>query len=99
MRSEFLQLPMPAFPAGGPGASIDVSGLEQKFVQIGGSFTATVAVEGTINGADWVAVASVTGPMLIQVIPVFAGLRVNVTGYSSGPTPTAMVSGFNRRTE
>ncbi len=63
-----------------------------KYVQVGGTFTATVAVEGrTGPGESFIPVGSptsVTAPGFIKVEEIVSELRVVVSGHTSG-TPTA----------
>lgn len=96
MRPEFYAIAVPASVA--TGASFPARDIDNKFVQIGGTFVATIDVEVTLNGgADWVTVATVSGSAIVQVLPVVSGIRCKTTAYTSG-TPTATLSGFDRRT-
>lgn len=80
----------------GVGTAADVSGLPTVGIQIVGVTTATVSFQGTINKADWVAVAAVAigdGAVGTQAtadgiysVPT-AGLkqlRANITAHTSG---------------
>lgn len=62
----------PRYPGGGHAA------------QISGSFTATVAVEGSVDGSTWHSLGSLSAPGLITFTGAFSSLRGNVTSYTSG---------------
>lgn len=95
MRPDFFPMDAPASVKAG--AVLDVHGYIEKWVQVGGTFVGTVAVEGTIDEVTWEVVASAAAPYIVQVLPSFHQLRINVTAYASG-TPTAKFAGFDART-
>ncbi|HVX93667.1 MAG TPA: hypothetical protein VHK47_02060 [Polyangia bacterium] len=82
-------------PAGvGAGTPLDVRAYCAKSVQIAGNFDATIAIEGSIDGTNFAAVATpATAPAIVAVTPVLALLRVSVTAYTSG-APTAAFAGL-----
>jgi hypothetical protein len=72
-----------------------VRDLRDKYVQTTGTFTATMSIEGSLDGTNYVAVATgISTPSFVQVPQPLVYLRVRVTGYTSG-TPGAIVGGFD----
>lgn len=83
--------------ADGTSTAMLVTDTSNKTVQIGGTFVATVQLQGTINGTDWVNIgAAVTAAAIIEITPAYRSLRVVITGYASG-TVVASFAGFNTR--
>lgn len=83
------------------GAWQDCENLVEKYVQVEGTFTATVAIEGrfTDTGAA-IVVASVTTPGATAVPQPFKQIRLNTTAFtSSTPTPVGLLAGRQSRTE
>lgn len=67
------------------GAPLDVSRLEDKWVQVGGSgWTATISIEGTIDGTTWEQVHVSTTADIVEMLPAFKFIRCNVLAYMSG---------------
>jgi hypothetical protein len=66
-----------------------------KTVQIGGSFTASVALQGRVSQSDaWVDLMSFTASTIYLVDASVYDLRVVVSSYTSGAV-TASFAGFN----
>lgn len=86
----------------GNAASDDVFSVvhyRDKTVQIGGTFTGTVTVEGTLDGSTWLPVAGpVTAPAILHIPQAVEKIRIAGSGWGSG-TAEAIFSGFNSRTE
>lgn len=62
------------------------------WVQISGTFSASVQIQGTINGSDWFDIGSpVTGPTAVQVAVTMRAIRYTVSSYLSG-TVSAMMA-------
>lgn len=62
-----------------------------KVVQIGGTFVATVVLQGTINGTDWFDLQTFTGPGVCNVdalCPSVQSLRLRKTAQSSDTSMT-----------
>lgn len=79
----------------GTGISIpaDVRDLGDKYLQIGGTFVATLQVQGTINGVDWKDEgAAITAVGIVAIAPSYALLRIKETAFTSG-APTAHLAG------
>lgn len=72
------------------GDAQEVAGLYDKWVHITGSFTATLDVEVSADGANWDAIATVSAAATIEVAPNTKYLRINTTAYTSG-TPAAIL--------
>lgn len=79
----------------GTGISIpcDVRDLGDKYLQIGGTFVATLQVQGTINGVDWKDEgAAIVAVGIVAIAPSYALLRIKETAFTSG-APTAHLAG------
>lgn len=82
---------------------MDVSHFQDLTIQVAGTFSATVVIEGSVDGTNWSTAAmdfslassftAVGFSRYIAPSPVF--LRVNITAWVSG-TPTVQVSGGKR---
>jgi len=98
MRPQQKALDIPA--AIGQGAPIDVFNFRDSSVQIGGTFVATIQIEGRLDDSmPWSAIGSpVTAPGFVDLPHIVKDIRANVTGYTSG-TPEGFFAGFNARTE
>jgi len=81
------------------GAAKSVERLTDKSLQILGTFTATIDVEGTLDpaGATWGVIATVSAPGLTQIPGTYRQIRLNTTAHSSG-TPVAYLGGRDDRT-
>ena len=77
---------------------LGLAGVTEKTVAVFGTFTATVQLAGTVDEATWVNVgSSVTAAALIQVPEHVKGLRITISGHSSG-TAEAQLLGLNQNT-
>lgn len=84
-------------PAVDVGRAENVFRFRDKFVQVHGTFVATLQLEGTLNGSDYFAVGSpVTAPAVIAVPQTVEFLRVRTTAFTSG-APHALFGGFDER--
>jgi hypothetical protein len=72
------------------GAAIDVGGFPSCAVQIVGSFTATYDVQASLDGSNFVTVATITAAAIVSVPLPAVAVRINCTAYTSG-TPTGVV--------
>lgn len=79
--------------AGQSGGVLSVKDLAQKWIQFAGTFVATLLVQGTINGTDFVTIATVTSAGLVEVPQTLKAIRIFTSAYTSG-TPGAVISGF-----
>ena len=69
--------------------------MRDKVVQIAGTFIATLAIDGTIDGSNWnEVVAGITSPQIVDVTRWYSALRIRTTAYTSG-TATAWLGGIN----
>lgn len=81
----------------GTSASRLVERFRDKTVQVGGTFTATVAVEGSMDGNSWIVIGTPTSaPAFVLVPQAVVHLRVNVTAFTDGE-PVAIFGGFDQR--
>jgi hypothetical protein len=97
MRSEAQALEVIA--GVGIGASIVVDRFTSKTVAIGGTFVATLRVEGTIDGVNWIALGSdITAPVLQLYDQTIVRLRIRTVAFTSG-APSASFNGFDSRSE
>lgn len=92
MRAEFYPMSVPT-AATGVGSSFSAAHFMEKSVQVSGSGTWTLNVEGSMDDLSWVVVDTISGPACIVVSQTFKSLRINVTAWSSGQ-PVATFGGF-----
>ena len=78
----------------GPASNADILFHREKYVQFGGTFSATVKVQGTIDGTTWADAASATASSaaVVSVAETWVQIRIVMTAYSSG-TATAWWAG------
>lgn len=98
MRQDIYPLNV-ATAATGIGSAQRVEEMDEKWVQITGTFVATVSIETSADGVTYAQaiVTPPTAPGWYQIPMACKWLRVNVTAYTSGQAG-AFVTGFNRRT-
>lgn len=76
------------------GTAFDARRLRGRLVQITGTFTATLGVEGSIDGTVWTGIGSaITAPGYRVVEDGWSYVRINTTAFTSG-TPVAKLGGF-----
>jgi hypothetical protein len=97
MRRESLTLDCPV-AGNGTGSASHVANLEGMWCQVSGTFTATVAVEVSLDGTNYVAIGNVTAPGLIEVPQPASAVRIVVSGWGAGQA-AAVLAGRNSRTE
>lgn len=94
--ARFLEFAVPQ--AVQAGASKDTEDLVEKTVQVLGTFVATLAIQGTVDGSTWGDIQTdITAPGLVQIPGTFRAMRINVTAYVSG-TPRALLGARDSRT-
>jgi hypothetical protein len=94
-RPEINTLNVPT--AVGVGQASNVFRFRDKTVQVNGPFVATLQIEGSVDGSNFVAIGTpLTAPGLLSVPFAVQFVRVRVTAFTSG-TPTAVASGFDYR--
>jgi hypothetical protein len=98
MRHEVRTVPLPSPLATGAGDPIDVGELTDKAVQVTGTFTASIQLQGSLDGTNFEDLGSaISGPDLVVVAERVKWLRVDLT-FTSG-TPVVLVGGLNERTD
>ncbi len=81
----------------GTGQAENVFRFSGKFVQVHGTFVATLQLEASIDGSDYFPVgAPQSAPGVIAVPETLEFLRVRTTAYTSGE-PRAVFAGFDER--
>lgn len=89
---------MPILTAGASGI-LDVESYVDKFVQLYGTFVATVEIQGRIHpDAPWFTVASVSAPGITAIPQSFSAMRINVSAWTSGQ-PVAALGAMNSRVD
>lgn len=79
------------------GAAYTVATYRDLFVQVGGTWTGSLQIEGTIDNIDWAPInAAVTTNGIYAVATSLAQIRVNTTSVATG-TPTVWISGHEER--
>lgn len=94
----FAALPVPA--GNGVGASVDISTLGLfKTIVVAGPFQASVGVEVSEDGANYVPLLSFSGPTTQSLMAITQRARVRVASYPGvGPLPTVTIAGVNDAT-
>jgi hypothetical protein len=68
-----------------------------KYLQVGGTFAATLQVEASIDGSEYFNVGSaVIAPGVVPIAETVEFIRVRTTAYTSGE-PKAVLAGFDER--
>lgn len=94
-RPEKLQLADPTSAAAG--AAANVFRFRDKFVQVHGTFVATLQLEGSIDGSEYFPVGTPQSAGGIVAVPeTIEFLRVRVAAFTSGE-PKATCAGFDER--
>lgn len=75
------------------GASCDVSDLDRKCVYVSGTFTATVQIQLSADGSNWVNEGTaLSAAGTLEITKPARYLRANTAAYTSG-TPVAQIVG------
>ncbi len=94
-RPEIITLDVPT--ANGVGQFVDVFKFSGKTVQFKGTFSASLSLEGSLDGSNFLDLnISESSPVIVSIPETIKFLRVRVSSYSSG-TPEALFSGFDER--
>jgi hypothetical protein len=81
----------------GAGKAEQVFRFRDKYVQIHGTFVATLQVEASIDGSDYFPVgAAQSAPGVVAVPETVEFVRVRTTAFTSGE-PKAVLAGFDER--
>lgn len=79
----------------GDGTALECLALDDKTIQLGGTFVATVQFQGSVNGIDWADEgATKTATAILEVTEAYTFMRMKITAYTSG-TPTAVLAGHS----
>lgn len=102
MRTDRLPIPLPSPIANGNGASVRVSDLIDKYVEIhGGDYSYSIAVEYSLDGEQWHVLVDATGDAVTPTEfpqPAFF-VRAVVSSFTSQTTaPTINLVGRNAQT-
>lgn len=95
-RPETISLQVPT--SVGVGQSANVFRFRDKYVQVHGTFVATMQLEGSIDGSEYfpIGAAQSATPGVVAVPETIQFLRVRVTSFTSG-APKATFAGFDER--
>jgi hypothetical protein len=81
----------------GVGRAENVFRFRDKYVQVHGTFVATLQVEATIDGSDYFPVGTpMSSPGVVPVPETAEFVRVRTAAYTSGE-PKAVLGGFDER--
>jgi len=81
----------------GAGRAEQVFRFRDKYIQVHGTFVATLQLEATIDGSDYFAVAApMSVPGVIPIPETVEFVRVRTSAYTSGE-PKAVLGGFDER--
>lgn len=76
------------------GAAFRCAPMRDKTVQVAGVFTATLQLEGSLDGTTWTALGTAfTAPGIRHIPESVHWIRVNTTLYTDG-TPSVKLAGF-----
>lgn len=67
----------------GNGEAYDCPDCTDKYVQIVGTFTATLLIQGTIDGTNWHTIASVAATGMTAVPQTLVAIRIRTDAYTS----------------
>lgn len=81
-----------AVAATGASASLSMNTTPQM-AQVTGTFVATVHLEGSNDGTNWVSIGNVTAAGSIANTAAWAYVRGNVTAYTSGTVTMVIAAG------
>lgn len=94
-RPERIRLAVPT--SAGVGAAANVFRFRDKYVQVHGTFAATLQLEGSIDGDEYFPVGTPQASAGVLAVPeTLQFLRVRVTAFTSGE-PKATLAGFDER--
>lgn len=93
MRHFIYALQVPS--AVGVGVPYRTDSIEDIAVQVNNTFTGTIAIEVSLDGAEFYPVASVTAPGLYDIPWPAKAIRANVSALT-GAAPVAVVAGYQR---
>jgi hypothetical protein len=79
------------------GADQNVADLVDKWAQISGTFTATIDIEGSLDGTNWITLMTISSAALLNIPQSLSHIRTNTTAYTSG-TPSCILAGRDART-
>lgn len=74
---------------------MQVLGRNLHAIAVSGTFVATVLVEATLDGANWLTLSSITSSGITQYQGIYESIRVSVSAYTSG---TVTVTSMTQRT-
>lgn len=80
------------------GDAFPTADLTEKWVHITGTFVATLDIEGSMDGTNWIAFATEAAPALVEIPATFKKMRISTTAYVSG-TPLAALGALDARTD
>jgi len=78
-----------------PYAEIMVLGRNLAAIQVsttGGTYAATVLVEGTLDGVNWTTIQSITAAGIVQISGLYQSIRASITAYTSGNISVTAIS-------
>ncbi len=99
MRFEKFAVALPSPVGNGQGAPLSVSEYIDKWVQIGGTFTATVAIQGTIDGTNWFELASSAIPTIVEIPQTVQSIRSSISGFVANTSLSVMLACRDARTD
>lgn len=79
----------------GTAEPVGVLDLRDKYLQVGGTFTATIQIQGSVDGTNYVSEGSAittASTAAVAVNPTYQKMRAVCTAYTSG-TPTVVLTG------
>jgi len=71
---------------------IHVLGRNLHAIAVTGTFDATVLLEATLDGVNWLTLASVTTPGITQYVGLYQSIRATIPTYVSGAVTVTAIS-------
>ena len=75
-------------------SEMQVLGRNLHAVQVSGTFSATVLIEGSLDGVNWTTLSSLTATGITQYTGLYQSIRASVSAYTSG---SVTVVGMSQR--
>ena len=98
MRPEFKTLDAPASVASGASSALPSLCIDHT-IQVAGTFTASVRIEVSNDGSNWLEVGAYTAPWILVLDgSSFRLIRVRTASYTNG-APVVIYGGVNVRAE
>lgn len=83
--------PMNVLASVGAGVAVLTKPYRNLWVQVTGTFSATLAIEASLDGENYIVIASVAAASLVEVPVPAAYVRINTTAFTSGAPAATLI--------